>query len=79
MDNHTGFIFKHRWQNCPVYTYRGQQIQSQIILPIIIGAILTVGAIANFVMLPHPAWFVVVGLLIFVPFTLLGHKAVPSR
>ncbi|MEP7214128.1 MAG: hypothetical protein ABI791_13700 [Acidobacteriota bacterium] len=50
-----------------------------IVPPIIIGVVLTIGAVANFVMLPHPVWFVILGLLIFVPVTLLGHKAVPSR
>ena len=43
-------------------------------LPIIAGCILTLSAIANFFSLPHPTWFIIVGLLIFVPSTLLGHK-----
>ena len=43
-------------------------------LPIIAGCILTLSAIANFFSLPHPTWFIIVGLLIFVPITLLGHK-----
>jgi hypothetical protein len=48
---------------------------SGLILPIIVGGLLTAAAIWNFVMLPHPTWFVVFGLLIFIPFTLIGHKA----
>ena len=43
-------------------------------LPIIAGCILTLSAIANFFSLPHPTWFIVVGLLVFIPSTLLGHN-----
>ena len=43
-------------------------------LPIIAGIILTISAIANFFSLPHPTWFIIVGLIIFIPSTLLGHK-----
>lgn len=43
-------------------------------LPIIAGGILTLSAIANFFSLPHPTWFIIVGLLIFIPSTILGHK-----
>ncbi len=44
-------------------------------LPIIAGSILTLSAIANFFSLPHPTWFIIVGLIIFIPSTLLGHKS----
>ena len=45
-------------------------------LPILIGAILTVGGILNFfVMLPgQPTWFIILSLLTFLPVTLLGAK-----
>jgi hypothetical protein len=43
-------------------------------LPIIAGIILTLSAVANFFSLPHPTWFIVVGLMVFIPSTLLGHK-----
>jgi len=43
-------------------------------LPIIAGCILTLSAVANFFSLPHPTWFIVVGLLVFIPSTLLGHR-----
>ncbi len=43
-------------------------------LPIIAGVLLTLSAVANFFALPHPTWFIVVGLLIFIPSTLFGHK-----
>ena len=44
-------------------------------LPIIIGVLLTLGMVANILMLPgQPLWFVIIGLLIFIPITLLGHR-----
>jgi len=44
-------------------------------LPIIAGSILILSAISNFLLLPHPTWFIIIGLLVFIPFTLLGHKS----
>jgi len=44
-------------------------------LPIIAGCILTLSAIANFFSLPHPTWFIIVGLIIFIPSTLFGHNS----
>ena len=51
----------------------------KIVLPLIAGGILTASGVANIFALPHPTWFVVVGLLIFLPsvyvgFQLLGRK-----
>jgi hypothetical protein len=43
-------------------------------LPLIAGSILTLSALANFFAIPHPVWVIVVGLLVFIPLTLLGHK-----
>jgi len=43
-------------------------------LPIIAGIILTLSAVANFFSIPHPTWFIVVGLIVFIPSTLIGHK-----
>lgn len=45
-------------------------------LPLIIGAILTLGGIVNFfVMLPgQPVWFIALAFLIYIPVTLLGHR-----
>ena len=43
-------------------------------LPIIAGSLLTLSAVANFFSIPHPTWFIVVGLIIFIPATLLGHN-----
>ncbi|MEM6879388.1 MAG: hypothetical protein AAF544_12555 [Bacteroidota bacterium] len=50
-------------------------------LPIIAGGLLTLSAVANFFLIPHPTWFVVTGLLVFIPSTLLGHtlyRSTPS-
>lgn len=43
-------------------------------LPIIAGIILTLSAVSNFFSLPHPTWFIVIGLIVFIPSTLFGHK-----
>ncbi|MFZ1700265.1 MAG: hypothetical protein WBO10_07980 [Pyrinomonadaceae bacterium] len=45
-------------------------------LPILIGAILTIGAVLNmFVLLPgQPVWFAILALLTFIPVSLLGAK-----
>ena len=46
-----------------------------IALPVLIGVILTLLGIMNFVMLPgQPIWFVIVAVLIFIPSALLGNK-----
>lgn len=44
------------------------------ILPIIAGILLTLSAVANFSLLPHPTWVVIFGLLVFIPSTFLGHS-----
>ena len=44
-------------------------------LPIIVGALLTLGMIANLLMLPgQPLWFAVTGLVLFIPVSLFGHR-----
>lgn len=43
-------------------------------LPLIAGIVLTLSAVSNFYMIPHPTWFVVAGLLVFIPITFLGHR-----
>lgn len=43
-------------------------------LPLIAGSLLTLSAIANFLALPHPTWFIVLGLILFIPSTWLGYK-----
>jgi hypothetical protein len=49
-------------------------------LPLIVAALLELGMIANVVMLPcQPVWFIVIGLIIFVPMTLIGHRFAAGR
>jgi len=49
-------------------------------LPIIVGVLLTLGMIANVLMLPcQPMWFVIIGFLIFIPITLIGHRFAAGR
>lgn len=44
-------------------------------LPILIGGILTLAGILNFVMLPgQPLWFLILALVTFIPVSLLGAK-----
>ncbi len=44
-------------------------------LPILIGAVLTAAGILNYVMLPgQPMWFLILGLLIFIPVSMFGAK-----
>jgi hypothetical protein len=44
-------------------------------LPILVGVILTLLMIVNVLMLPgQPIWFMIVGLLIFIPSSLFGHR-----
>ncbi len=42
--------------------------------PAIAASILTLSAIANFYMLPHPVWMMIVGTIIFFPAVFLGHR-----
>ena len=58
-----------------IVTKISRQVTTGIALPIIVGALLELGMIANIFMLPsQPIWFIVAGLLIFIPVSLLGHR-----
>ena len=46
---------------------------SSILLPITVGVILTLFGIFNFVIIPHPTWFVVLSLISYIPGVLLGY------
>lgn len=41
-------------------------------IPIIVGAILTLGWVMNLIWLPHPMWVAILGFFMFIPFTILG-------
>lgn len=58
-----------------IVTKMSHQVTQTATLPIVIGVILTLGMVANLLMLPgQPLWFAVLGLLIFIPTSLLGHR-----
>ncbi|MFM9903534.1 MAG: hypothetical protein ACKVQJ_03055 [Pyrinomonadaceae bacterium] len=58
-----------------IVTKISRQVSQGITLPVIVGTILTLGMIGNIYMLPgQPIWFIVIGLLMFVPVTLFGHR-----
>jgi hypothetical protein len=51
-----------------------------LLLPIIIGVLLTLSAIGNMVMLPcQPVWFEIIAVLIFLPITIIGHRFAAGR
>ena len=47
---------------------------NKVIHSIIVGALLMVSGIANMIMLPHPLWMWIFGLMIFIPFAYLGNR-----
>lgn len=47
-------------------------IGKQHSVAIIVGTILTLGGIANMFMIPHPIWFMIVGILIYIPSAMAG-------
>ena len=49
-------------------------LSKQLMLGIVCGVILMAGGIMNIVMIPHPLWFSVADLLMFIPFAWLGAK-----
>ncbi len=58
-----------------VVTKMGRRWSPGATLTIIVGSVLTLGMIANILMLPgQPLWFVVAGLVVFIPVTLIGHR-----
>ncbi len=46
---------------------------TSMILPLIVGVVLTLAGIANILAFQHPAWFVVCTLLVFIPSVLAGN------
>lgn len=51
-----------------------------LMLPIIVGAVLTLSGIANMLLLPcQPVWFEVIALIIFLPITIIGHRFAAGR
>jgi hypothetical protein len=50
-----------------------------ILLAPITDIILTLCGVMNFLMIPHPLWFVIVGMLIFIPLTLAGYFVAKNK
>lgn len=58
-----------------IVTKMGRRISPGMTLSVIVGALLMLGMVANILMLPgQPLWFIVAGLVIFIPVTLIGHR-----
>lgn len=49
-------------------------LSDSLVVPVIIGVVLTLAWVANISMVPHPIWLTVVGFFCYIPFTILGHK-----
>ncbi len=58
-----------------IVTKMGRQVSNNLTLPVIIGIILTLGMIVNIFLLPgQPISFIIIGLLMFIPVSLFGHR-----
>ena len=58
-----------------IVTKMSRQVSQGLTLPIIVAVLLELGMIANVLMLPgQPVWFIELGLVTFVPVTLIGHR-----
>jgi hypothetical protein len=44
---------------------------------LIAGSFLTVGSAINLILIPHPVWFNIISMMVFIPFSLLGAKLSP--
>jgi hypothetical protein len=49
-------------------------IGKHLIPALIVGAVLMIGGVANMMMIPHPIWMWVAGLIVFLPGAFLGGK-----
>jgi hypothetical protein len=47
-------------------------IGKRILLTIITGSVLMMGGVLNLFMIPHPIWFILVSLLVYIPFAWIG-------
>jgi hypothetical protein len=58
-----------------IVTKMSRQVSQGMTLPIIVGVLLTLLGITNFLMLPgQPIWFIAASLAVFVPLSLFGHR-----
>ncbi|HQX56116.1 MAG TPA: hypothetical protein PLP07_09325 [Pyrinomonadaceae bacterium] len=58
-----------------IVTKMSRQVSKGTALPIIVGVLLMIVGILNFMMLPgQPVWFMAAALLTFIPLSLVGHR-----
>lgn len=58
-----------------IVTKMSRSVSSGLTLPTVVGAILTLLGITNFLMLPgQPIWFMIIALVIFIPLALIGSR-----
>ena len=58
-----------------VVTKMGRRWSPGATLAIIVGSLLTLGMIANVLMLPgQPLWFIIASLLVYIPVALIGYR-----
>lgn len=43
------------------------------------GLFLTTSGIVDLILMPHPMWFIIISMAVFIPFTLLGHTIAPHK
>ena len=46
---------------------------------IVVGIVLTLAGLYNVLFLPHPLWFALVNLLVYLPFTFIGYLLVRKK
>ena len=47
--------------------------RTKIIPALVVGIVLTLSAVYNLIMLPHPLWFTLANLMVYMPFTYFGY------
>jgi uncharacterized membrane-anchored protein YitT (DUF2179 family) len=53
--------------------------RTQIIPAVVVGVVLTLSAIFNVIVLPHPLWFSVANLMVYVPFAYFGYLVIRKK
>ncbi len=47
---------------------------ASIVAPLVMGLLFTAAYVGNLISIPHPVWYAIVGFIMYLPFTFLGHK-----
>jgi len=53
--------------------------RTQMIPAVVVGVVLTLSAIFDLIMLPHPLWFSVANLVVYVPFAYFGYLVIRKK